>query len=199
MRVALATANPHKVIELRAVLGVPGVELLGPAELGALPPVAETESTLEANALLKARAISRHTGLAALADDTGLFVHALGGRPGHHAARFAGENATYAQNVALLLESLGATPLASRDAVFRSVIAIAAPDGTERLAHGAVRGRITFAPRGANGFGYDPVFLIPPLGRTFAELPEDVKNVWSHRGRAAAGARRLLHAMRGGP
>ncbi len=191
MRIALATANPDKAVELRALLDLPEVELL--ASTG--DPIDETGATLDENALLKARTVRDRTGMIALADDTGLFVHALNGRPGHRAARFAGEDATYADNVALLLESLRATPLAERDAAFRSVIAIAAPSGAEVLAYGAVRGRITFAPRGASGFGYDPVFLIPPLGRTMAELTLVEKNAWSHRARAAAQARRLLRTI----
>lgn len=194
MRIALATANRDKAIELRALLDMPEVEIIGPHDGD---PIDEPGDTLDENALIKARTVRDRTGMIALADDTGLFVRALGGKPGHRAARFAGEDATYADNVALLLHSLRDTPLAQRDAVFRSVIAIAAPSGAELLAYGAVRGRITFAPRGASGFGYDPVFLIPPLGRTFAEMSLEEKNVWSHRARAAVDARRLLRTIEG--
>jgi XTP/dITP diphosphohydrolase len=194
LRVALATANPYKARELAVLLHVPGVELLGPDDLPPHAPIEETGDTLEENALLKARAIRDLTGLVAVADDTGLFVDALGGRPGHLAARFAGENATYAENVAKLLASLRGVEPERRGATFRSIIALAHPGGAESCARGAVRGRILETTRGENGFGYDPVFLIEAVGRTFAEMSDEEKHVWSHRARAADGAREMLRA-----
>ncbi len=194
-RVVLATANRHKASEMIVVLQTPGVTLLGPDDLPPRDEVDESGHTLEENALLKARAVCAVTGLPAIADDTGLFVDALGGKPGHHAARYAGPNATYADNVAKLLDALGDTPTEKRRAAFRTVMALVSPDGRELLARGAVYGRILRAPRGGEGFGYDPVFLIEPLGRAMAELPAETKNVWSHRARAAVAARRLLAGL----
>lgn len=196
VRVVLATANSHKVSEMRAVLATPGIELLGPGDLAPWEDVEETGHTLEENALLKARAVCAATGLHAIADDTGLFVEALGGKPGHHAARYAGPEATYADNVAKLLGALGDAAPEKRRAAFRTAMALVSPDGCEQVVRGAVHGRILRAPRGGEGFGYDPVFLIEPLGRTMAELSVAVKNVWSHRARAAVAAKRMLAGVR---
>ncbi len=152
----LATANPHKAQEMSAVLESLGVEVLSrPAHVG---DVEETEDTLEANALLKARALARETGQVAIADDTGLFVEALGGRPGVWSARYAEEGATYEENVDKLLREM--TTQANRRASFRTVIAVASPEGVEVTVEGELAGEITLEPRGTNGFGYDPVF--PP-------------------------------------
>lgn len=195
VRVVLATANRHKASEMIVVLATPGIELLGPDDLPPREEIDETGHTLEENALIKARAVAAVTGLPAIADDTGLFVDALGGKPGHLAARYAGPNATYADNVAKLLDALGDRPPEQRRASFRTAMALATPDGAERVVRGAVYGRILHAARGGAGFGYDPVFLIEPLGRTMAELPAATKNVWSHRARAAAAARRMLATL----
>jgi XTP/dITP diphosphohydrolase len=180
MRLVLATANRDKAAEIAALVN-------GRLELVPRPPdvaeVAETESTLEGNARLKAVALTRATGLAALADDTGLEVAALGGAPGVYAARYAGEHSTYADNVEKLLRELEGVD--DRSARFRTVIAVAFPDGRELLAEGATDGVIARTPRGARGFGYDPVFI--PLdgdGRTFAEMSADEKHAVSHRSRA---------------
>jgi XTP/dITP diphosphohydrolase len=159
----------------------------GRCELLPRPPdvadVAETESTLEGNARLKAVALANATGLPALADDTGLEVTALGGAPGVYAARYEGEHATYADNVDKLLRELEGVD--DRSARFRTVIVVAFPDGRELVAEGATDGVIARVPRGARGFGYDPVFI--PLdgdGRTFAEMSAGEKHAVSHRGRA---------------
>lgn len=179
MRFVLATANPDKATEIAAILD--GVELV-PRPAG-VPDVDETADTLHGNALLKARALVDATGEAAVADDTGLEVMALDGAPGVRTARFAGERATYADNVAKLLRELkGAS---DRRARFRTVAAACFPDGRELVAEGSVDGVIADAPRGTSGFGYDPVF-VPDAGdgRTFAEMSDLEKHDVSHRGRA---------------
>ncbi len=177
----LATANPDKAKELAALLQ--GFDVVSrPPDL---PEVEETEDTLEGNARLKAAAVMAATGEAALADDTGLEVDALGGRPGVFAARYAGPGATYADNVAKLLRELDGVPPAGRRARFRTVAVALFPEGREVIAEGWVEGTIADGPRGEGGFGYDPVF-VPDGGdgRTFAEMTSEEKAAVSHRGRA---------------
>jgi XTP/dITP diphosphohydrolase len=184
MRLVSASANADKVAEMAAILRPFGIELT-PRPAG-VPDVVEDGDTLLANARLKAVAICVATGGPSVADDTGLEVDALGGAPGVHTARFAGEGATYADNVSKLVASLAPWPSASaRTARFRTVALARFPDGREVWAEGVVEGRIASAPRGTNGFGYDPVF-VPDEGdgRTFAELEPDAKHALSHRGRA---------------
>ena len=179
MRLVLATANPDKAREIQDLLA--GFELVPrPGGVGA---VEETEDTLEGNARLKAAAVAAVAGEPAVADDTGLEVDALGGRPGAYAARYAGEDATYADNVAKLLEELRG--VGDRRARFRTVAVVCWPDGREVVADGVVDGVIAGEPRGGSGFGYDPVF-VPDGGdgRTYAELSLDEKQAISHRGRA---------------
>lgn len=179
----LATANPHKAHEIREVLAPLGFTLLERPE--DVAEVDESEATLEGNALLKARALAQATGTPAIADDTGLFVDALSGRPGVFSARYAGEGATYADNVAKLLGELSGTEASARSARFRTVIAVAYPNGDEFWVDGALSGRILDVPRGLQGFGYDPVFVPDESGgRTLAELSPEEKNALSHRGRA---------------
>jgi XTP/dITP diphosphohydrolase len=185
-RLVLASANPDKVKEIVAVLSAAlPVELL-PRPDG-VPDVVEDADTLVGNARLKARALVAATGMAAVADDTGLEVDALGGAPGVYSARYAGADATYADNVAELLRALAAVEGGSADrrARFKTVALVAFPDGTEVSAEGVLPGTIATAPRGANGFGYDPVF-VPEGGdgRTFAEMQPEEKDAVSHRGRA---------------
>lgn len=193
LQLVIASANPDKAAELGSLLGDELGELVElvdrPSEV---PDVAETGTTLEENARLKARALRDATGLAALADDTGLEVTALGGAPGVYAARYAGERATYADNVAKLLKELG--DRTERVACFRSVCLVAFPDGSELVAEGRVSGTIALAPRGAHGFGYDPVF-VPDAApdRTFAELSGEEKGALSHR---AAAVRAIAAALR---
>jgi XTP/dITP diphosphohydrolase len=175
----LASANPDKAREIAAILE--GFELLPrPPEV---PDVVEDGETLEDNARLKAVALVAATGEGAVADDTGLEVHALGGAPGVYSARYAGEGATYADNVAKLLRSLDGVD--DRRASFRTVALARFPDGREVVATGEVTGTITTASRGDQGFGYDPVF-VPDEGdgRTFAEMTPTEKHTLSHRGRA---------------
>lgn len=182
MRLVLATANPDKAAEIASVLGsVRGLELVGrPAEVDE---VAETGATLEDNARLKAVALAAATGEAAVADDTGLEVAALGGAPGVYSARYAGEGAGYAGNVAKLLAEMRG--IADRRARFRTVALVAWPDGRQIVASGEVVGSIALVGRGSGGFGYDPVF-VPSGGdgRTFAEMTMQEKRAVSHRGRA---------------
>lgn len=183
MRLVLASANPDKAAEMAAVLGACGFELI-PRPPG-LPEVAETGSTLEENARLKAQALVAATGEAAVADDTGLEVEALGGSPGVYSARYAGQDATYADNVAHLLAALEGVTLDERRARFRTVAMVCFPDGREVSAEGVVDGHIATDARGTGGFGYDAVFVPDGgAGRSFAEMKPDEKNTVSHRGRA---------------
>jgi len=186
LRLVLASANPDKAAEIAAVLGATlEIELL-PRPSG-VPDVVEDAETLLDNARLKARALAAATGLPAVADDTGLEVAALGGAPGVYSARYAGEDATYADNVAKLLFELDALPDGGgeRAARFRTVALVAYPDDTEVWSEGVVEGAIAVRARGTGGFGYDPVFVpAEGGGRTFAEMTPDAKHAISHRGRA---------------
>ncbi len=178
-RLAVASKNPDKVREIEELLAPTG--LVGEIVRGLdWPDVEETGTTLEENALLKGRAVAEATGLPSLADDTGLEVTALGGAPGVETARFAGPDATYADNVARLLEVMEG--IGDRRARFRTVVALVFPSGEEVVAEGVVEGVITTSPRGSGGFGYDPVFEVE--GRTFAEMSPEEKNALSHRARA---------------
>jgi XTP/dITP diphosphohydrolase len=190
-RFVLASANPDKVAEIRAILEPAGVELV-PRPAG-VPDVDETGDTLLDNARLKAVALVAATGLPAVADDTGLAVDALEGAPGVRSSRYAGPDATYADNVAKLLAALDGVPEERRTARFETVVAARFPDGSELTATGAVEGRIATRAQGQGGFGYDPVF-VPGEGdgRSFAEMAPGEKHALSHRGRAfRAFARRL--------
>jgi XTP/dITP diphosphohydrolase len=185
VRFVLATANPDKAAEIAAVLADSGLTLDLVARPAGIPDVEESGLTLEDNARLKAVAISDATAAAAIADDTGLEVDALGGAPGVRSARFAGERATYADNVGKLVAVLRDVPPERRTARFATVALARFPDGREVAATGTVEGVIAGQPRGREGFGYDPVF-VPDEGdgRTFAEMTPEEKNLLSHRGRA---------------
>ncbi len=182
VRLVLASANPDKVAEIAAILG-DGVDLRPrPAELA---DVVEDADTLEGNARLKAVAVCEAAGQGAVADDTGLEVDALGGAPGVHTARFAGEDATYVDNVAKMLTDLAGVAEGERGARFRTVALVRFPDGSEVVAEGVVEGTISPEARGERGFGYDPVFIpADGDGRTFAQMTADEKHAVSHRGRA---------------
>lgn len=190
MKIVVATFNPDKVRELERLLDMPGVALVSLREFPAARAPEESGRTLLDNARIKARAAHALTGLASIADDTGLEVDALDGRPGIYAARFAGPDATYSDNVQRLLAELSGVEPARRTARFRTVCAAVLASGDEFDAEGVLEGVITTTPRGANGFGYDPVFEIPALGRTLAELEGAEKNAISHRARA-------VHALAG--
>lgn len=193
-RIVVATGNRGKLAEISTLLADLGVEIVGQDTL-AVPPAAETAPTFVENALLKARQASRHTGLPAIADDSGLEVDALDGAPGIHSARYAGAGAGDEANVALLLERMKNVPAGSRGARFHclAVYLRRADDPVPLVAHGAWEGSVTPAPRGSGGFGYDPVFHDPGHGCTAAELDAETKNRSSHRGRAM---RALAEALR---
>ena len=190
----LATRNRNKVIELVALLGDLGIKIRTLDEFPDAPDVVEDGDTCEANAVKKARAIAESTGLPAVADDTGLEVDALGGRPGVYAARYAGEDATYEDNCQKLLRELTGVPREQRTARFLTVAAIALPLDGIRVAQGTLEGVIAEEASGTLGFGYDPVFLIPELGKTLAQLSADQKNTISHRAKAFAKVREMLSA-----
>jgi XTP/dITP diphosphohydrolase len=193
--IVLATRNQHKVSEIRNALAALPVQILSLDNFPDAPEVVEDGGTLEANAIKKAWEIHQYTKLPAVADDTGLMVEALNGAPGVYSSRFAGPNATYAENVQKLLRIMEKIPESQRAAEFRTVIALAA-HGKTHFVEGRCRGQISFSPRGASGFGYDPVFLVPELNRTFAELTLAEKNRISHRGRALIAFRELLAALK---
>ena len=191
----LATRNRHKGEELAALLGGLGITIRTLDEFPDAPEVVEDGDTCEANAIKKARTIAEFTGLPAVADDTGLEVDALGGRPGIYAARYAGEDATYEDNCRKLLQELTGVPRERRTARFLTVAAIALPSGEIRVVQGMLEGKIADEASGTLGFGYDPLFLIPELGKTLAQLSADEKNTVSHRAKAFTQAKDLLREM----
>ena len=189
-RLVLATRNAHKVAELRSILaaalpgdGAGAVEVLAAGDLG-LPDVPETGVTFAENALIKARAVCAATGLVAVADDSGIAVDVLGGSPGIFSARWAGRHGDDAANLALLLAQVADVPDAHRGAEFVCAAALVAPDGTEHVELGRLRGSLAREPRGAGGFGYDPALVPEGLDVTCAELSAAEKEAISHRGRA---------------
>lgn len=185
MKLALATRNPHKVAELRAILLplLPGAQILG-AEAFDVPEPVEDEVTFAGNALIKARQLAEATGLLALADDSGICVDAMGGAPGVFSARWCGRHGDDAANLELLLAQMADVPERRRGASFVCAAAMAAPDGREEVAEGVMRGSLLFAPRGENGFGYDPIFRPEGLSVSSAELTPERKEAISHRGKA---------------
>ena len=189
-KLVVCTTNPGKMAELRALLPS-AFRLMTLVEAGILEEIPETGTTLEANALQKARSVHQRTGAACVADDTGLEVDALGGAPGVHSARYAGPGRDPVDNMRKLLTELAG--VADRDARFRTCIAYVAADGSEHTFEGAVDGVITSAPLGSGGFGYDPVFRPHMSDLTFAELPADKKNAISHRAQAVWRFVRFLH------
>ena len=198
-RIVLATRNPHKILELRRILGDAGltdVELVGVDSYPDAPEVPETGDTFEENALLKARAVSRATGQLAVADDSGLCVEALRGMPGVLSARWSGDlgdgGDRDALNLRLVLAQVADVPDERRGAWFECAAVAVFPDGEELVARGRIKGTLTHAPRGANGFGYDPIFLPTGSSRTTAEMSAAEKDAISHRGRAFRALARLL-------
>jgi XTP/dITP diphosphohydrolase len=179
-KLILATNNQHKIAELTALLEGSGVTILTKADFPDFPEIEETAATLAENALEKSRAIFHKYDIPAVADDTGLEVEHLGGAPGVYSARFAGEGCTFADNNRKLLRQLEGVPAEHRGARFVTVIAVTYADG-ETCLEGDVHGYIAAEPRGDNGFGYDPVFVYRPLGKTFAEMGPETKNTVSHR------------------
>lgn len=183
MRLVLASKNPHKLGEMQTILGELGLEVVLESDVGVDVEVEETGTTFEENALLKARAVMEASGMAAIADDSGLVVDALDGAPGVYSARYGGLDSDRARTE-LLLHNLRDVPQQQRTARFVSAIACALPDGRVVTARGTCEGSILFETRGENGFGYDPVFYVPQLGMTFAQADGDAKNAVSHRGNA---------------
>ncbi len=196
--IVLATRNKHKVQEIRDILrGIP-VRVLSLDSFPGVPDVTEDGATLEENAVKKATTVARHLKKWTLADDTGLEVERLGGEPGVFSARWAGPGCTYEDNNRKLLERLEGVPERDRAARFRCVIALADPAGKVWSVEGKVDGTITEHPRGDHGFGYDPVFLVPALRKTFAELGSGTKNSISHRACALNKAKQLIEKLLAG-
>lgn len=184
MKMVLASKNTHKLMEMKAILGQLGVEVVLESDVGVDVDVEETGETFEENAALKARAVMEASGLPAIADDSGLCVAALGGGPGVYSARYGGEGLTDADRYQLVLDGLRGE--LDRSAKFVSCICCAFPGVDTITARGECPGVITYAPRGEDGFGYDPVFFLPEYKKTFAQMTAEEKNAVSHRGRALA-------------
>ena len=194
-RLVIATRNNDKVRELKALLADMDVEIIALADYPDAPHVIEDGATLEQNAVKKVTSAFSFTKEASIADDSGLEVDALGGKPGVFSSRFAGDDATYEDNNKKLLRLLRAIPPHKRGARFRCCVAIASPDGKVEVVEGRCSGKIADAPRGKKGFGYDPLFIIPRYNKTFAELSPGLKNRISHRAKAMARAKKVLKGM----
>lgn len=196
-KLLIATHNQGKFVEMAEILSRLEVELVSLSDIGIEWDVEETGETIAANAILKAESYARSSGLLALADDSGLEVDALDGAPGVRSARFGDEGLDPVGRYRLLLEKLEGVPWEKRSARFRCVIAVAGPDGLLVTEEGTVQGHITLEPSGEGGFGYDPVFFVSEQGATMAQLPAEVKNRISHRGRALAAILPRLKALLG--
>ncbi len=194
-KLLLGTNNSAKVREYRALLRSLSFELITLTEQGITTVVNEIGESLEENARLKATVLAEQSQLLTLADDSGLEVDALGGEPGRLSARYAGEGASDRDRINFLLSQLEGVPRPERSARFRCVIAVATPGGAVELCSGECHGFITFKPRGEEGFGYDPIFYLPELDKTMAELPLEIKNQVSHRGQAAREAHPVLERL----
>jgi len=190
--VVIATRNSGKLREIQAILAPLGLKILSLRDFPRIPEIIEDGQTFEENAVKKAAAVSRQTGRMAIADDSGLAVDALQGRPGVFSSRYAGEKATDAERYQKLLKEMAGTPLGKRGATFMCAMAVAAPDGKAETVVGQCRGEIAFAPKGSHGFGYDPVFYLSERGKTMAELEPEVKNRISHRALALEKLKQLL-------
>jgi XTP/dITP diphosphohydrolase len=195
MRLLLATRNPGKLHEFAELLAGLPLELVSLSQLGIEEEIPEAGASFRENAILKAAGYAAAGGLVTLADDSGLEVKSLGGAPGIQSARWAGPDATDQDRIRLLLARLRDVPCEERQAQFRCVVAIASPNGQVVTTEGTVQGLIIDEPRGSEGFGYDPIFLLPALGKTMAELSREEKNRISHRAQAVRAARPLLEEM----
>jgi len=195
-RLLLASNNPGKAAEYRRLLAGAPYRLVTPPEIGLELCVAESGKSFEENAILKATSYAAASGLLTIADDSGLEVDALGGEPGVLSARYAGEKAGDTERNAFLLSRLKRIPMERRQARFRCVIALASPKGLIGTVSSEVEGLIALEPGGRHGFGYDPIFYLPELSNTMAELPPEEKNNISHRARAAAKLKMLLNNLR---
>lgn len=194
-KLLLASSNLGKIREYRLLLGDLGYQIVTLSGQGISKVTTESGNTYEQNAEMKATTYAKLSQLITLADDSGLEVDALHGKPGIHSARFAGKNATDADRVTKLLAMMAGVPWDRRTAHFKCVIAIATPEGKLRLCQGKRHGIIAFEAKGGNGFGYDPIFYLPELAKTMAELPLELKNQLSHRGQAAQKARNILNQL----
>lgn len=194
-KLVIATHNRNKFAEMKSALEGLGWEILPAFEFPGVPEVEEDGTTLEENSLKKAKAIFEFTRLPSLADDTGLFVDALNGRPGIYAARFAGEHCSYEDNVKKMLDLMSAVAPLERRATFKTVVTLYSGAGSMRQVCGEVEGFITPEARGTGGFGYDPIFLPEGETRVFAEMPLEEKNRISHRGKAVQKAREVLSQL----
>ena len=195
-KLLLGTNNQGKVREYMMLLRSLPFELVTPTEQGITTIVSEVGESLEENARLKATVLAEQSQLLTLADDSGLEVDALGGEPGLLSARYAGEGVSDTDRINYLLSRLENVPWPERSACFRCIITVATPSGVVELCSGECQGFITFEPRGEEGFGYDPIFYLPRLDKTMAELPLEIKNQVSHRGQAARKAYYLLERLR---
>ena len=193
LKLLLATTNKGKIKEYRRLLEGLELDIVSPDQLDLDINVEEGEISLEENARIKALAYAEASGLLALADDSGLWVDALGGEPGVRSSRYAGEDADDAERVRYLLSRIEDVKPEERTARFKCAIAIARPDGRVQLCHGECEGTITMEPKGNGGFGYDPIFYVPEYNKTMAELTAEEKNSISHRARTVRQARNVLH------
>lgn len=191
----LATRNRHKVAEISSILKGAGVRIVSLEDFKGAPEVVEDGKTLKANAVKKARAIALYCKQWALADDTGLEVSRLGGEPGVYSARWAGEGCSYDDNNKKLLAELDGVSKTKRGADFKCVIALSSPSGKVKCVEGQINGFIAFKEKGAKGFGYDPLFVVPKYGKSFAQLSSLIKNKISHRARALKKAKILIKQM----
>jgi XTP/dITP diphosphohydrolase len=192
IEVVIATRNSGKLREIQAILSPLGLKILSLRDFPEVPEIIEDGQTFEENAVKKAAAVSRQTSRMAIADDSGLAVDALQGRPGVFSSRYAGEKATDAERYQKLLKEMTGTPQGKRGAAFICAMAVASPKGKVEVVEGECRGEIAFAPKGSHGFGYDPVFYLPEWGKTMAELDPEVKNRISHRAQALEKLKQVL-------
>jgi len=195
LEIVLATRNCDKIKEIKKLLNGINARLFSVEDFPGCPEVVEDGETLEANAKKKALVVSQYTKKLSLAEDTGLEVETLDGAPGIHSARFAGDNATYEDNNRKLLKLMEKLPLKERKAKFRCVAVLAKPDGGVVSCEGVCEGRIAFEMKGKSGFGYDPLFIVPEYGKTFAELGEKIKNRISHRAQAFAKIKKIINKL----
>jgi XTP/dITP diphosphohydrolase len=192
LEIIVATKNQEKLREIRSILKDLSIQLHGLNDFENVPDVEEDGKSFAENGLKKARFYSKLFGKMAIADDSGLEVDALGGRPGVYSARYAGIGASDQENRKKLLKELQGVPISRRGAGFKCVMAMVSPDGREAVTEGSCRGRIGFKEVGKNGFGYDPIFILPQYGKTMAQLSLEEKNRVSHRGKALRKLKRLL-------
>ena len=198
MKIVLATGNKNKIKEIKEKFSSPGLlEISSFQELDTIPEIDENASTFEGNALIKAEAICRLTGLPAMADDSGLVIDALNGEPGVYSARYGGENLSDTEKNELVLSKMEGVPGEERSARFICAIAIALPDGKRFTVEGVCEGLISSKPHGTNGFGYDPIFYISEKDKTMAQLTSEEKNIISHRGRALEKAFEIIKHIAG--